>query len=120
MTALLIDENVPPAISRFLRHRGFDIKEVHESYPGASDESLIELANREGRILVTFDRYFGDILRHPLSSHLGVIHIRIHPPLILDVTRAFDHFLAKFDLETMRASLVVFERDGFRIRRGDH
>jgi predicted nuclease of predicted toxin-antitoxin system len=67
MAALLIDENVPPAISRFLRHRGFDIKEVHESYPGASDESLIELANREGRILVTFDRHFSDIHRHPLS-----------------------------------------------------
>ena len=68
MAKLLIDENVSPAISRFLRQRGFDTKEAQEVNAGASDESLMDLANRESRVLVTFDRHFSDILRYPLTK----------------------------------------------------
>jgi predicted nuclease of predicted toxin-antitoxin system len=117
MTKLLIDENVPPAVSTFLRNRGFDTKDVRKFELGASDETLMGLANREGRVIVTFDRHFSDILRYPLSSHSGVIRIRIHPPLIPDIVQAFEHFIERFDLVTMKGTLIVLERDGFRIRR---
>jgi predicted nuclease of predicted toxin-antitoxin system len=118
MTKLLVDENIPPAIVAFLRNKGFDVKEVHEfAASGASDASVMELARRQKRTLVTFDKHFANILLYPLKSHYGVIRIRIHPPLLADILRALDDLLERFDITTFVRTLIVLERDGFRVRR---
>ena len=118
MTKFLVDENIPFPVASFLRSKGFDVKEVHQSItPGASDASVMELARQEERVLLTFDKHFADILLYPLNTHHGVIRIRIHPPLLSDLLGALDHFLERFDVMTIRETVVVLERDGFRVRR---
>ena len=47
----------------------------------------------------------------------GVIRIRVHPPLLSDIIQALDHFLQKFDLATIRGTLIVLAREGFRVRK---
>ena len=118
MTKFLADENIPPPVVSFLRSKGFDVKEVRQSITtGASDASVMELARQEGRILLTFDKHFSNILLYPLNTHHGVIRIRIHPPLLSDLLGALNHFLERFDVMTIRETVVVLERDGFRVRR---
>ena len=52
---LLADENFPrPAIDE-LREAGFDVAWARTDYPGWKDPLLLELAKREGRILLTLD-----------------------------------------------------------------
>jgi predicted nuclease of predicted toxin-antitoxin system len=83
MVKFLADENIFPPIVRFLRNRGFDVKDLREEgMSGVSDITVIDIAQREGRALVTFDKHFANILLYPPSSHYGVICIRIHPPLL--------------------------------------
>jgi hypothetical protein len=72
----------------------------------------------EERILLTFDKHFANILIYPPKSHHGIIRIRIHPPLIDDLIRALDQLMKKFDLNAIGGSLIVLEREGFRVRRG--
>jgi predicted nuclease of predicted toxin-antitoxin system len=118
MISFLIDANVPPALTEFLRQKGFDVKEVREvGAPGISDSRIIELAHREERVLVTFDRHFANLLLYPLDSHYGIIRIRIHPPLLSDIIQSLEHFLLKFDLATIKGTLIVLEREGYRVRR---
>jgi predicted nuclease of predicted toxin-antitoxin system len=118
MSRFLIDENIPPAVARFLRNKGFDVKEVREAgIPGISDAEIMHLARQEERVLLTFDKHFSNILLYPLDSHYGVIRFRIHPPLLSDILRILDQFLQKFDLTMIRRTLIVLERDGFRVRR---
>jgi len=118
MTKLLADENIPPGVVRFLRDRGFEVKEVSGSgLSGASDDAVMLLARKEKRALLTFDKHFGNILVYPPSTHYGIIRIRIHPPLIGDIIEAFDQLLANFDFHAIEGSLIVLEREGFRIRR---
>jgi len=118
MTKFLMDENIPPAVVDFLRNRGFDAKEVRQTeIHGASDDEIMQLAIQDGRVLVTFDKHFSNILLYPIHSYCGVIRIRIHPPLLLDIIQAFDLFLQKFDLANFRGTLIVLEREGFRVRR---
>jgi len=118
MTKFLVDENVPPPVVDLLREKGFDVKEVRDlSISGTSNGLIMGLARQEQRVLVTFDKHFSDILRYPLDSHFGVIRIRIHPPLLSDIIRSLEHFLQKFDLATIRRTLIVLEREGFRVRR---
>jgi predicted nuclease of predicted toxin-antitoxin system len=118
MTTLLVDENIPPPVVAFLRNRGFNVEEVGGFLtPGASDASVMELARRQNRALLAFDRHFANTLLYPPQSHEGVIRIRIHPPLISDILQALDHLLEQFDIRSIRGTLIVLERDGFRVRR---
>jgi predicted nuclease of predicted toxin-antitoxin system len=117
MAKFLVDENVPSGVVSFLQKRGFDAKEVRElGMHGESDAEIMQLAQHDERILVTFDKHFSNILRYPLGSHCGIIRIRIHPPLISEITHSLDQFLQKFDLKAIRGRLIVLQRNGFRVR----
>jgi hypothetical protein len=74
-------------------------------------------ARKEERILLTSDKHFANILTYPPHSHYGIVRIRIHPPLIDDLIRALDQLTKKFDLNAIEGSLIVLEREGFRVRR---
>jgi len=58
---LIADENIPRAIIIKLREKGYDIVSVYELKPGMRDEEVVELAVKEWRIIVTFDKDFGRI-----------------------------------------------------------
>jgi len=118
MVKFLADENIFPAIIQFLRDRGFDVKDLREEgMLGVPDITIIDIARREGRALITFDKHFANILLYPPSSHYGVIRIRIHPPLFSDVLQALETFLDEFDLTTLKGALVILDKSGFRVRR---
>lgn len=118
MPKFLADENISPALVKFLRDNGLDVKDVREAgMSGASDSAVMALALAEERALVTFDKHFANILLYPLDSHFGVVRIRIDPPLLSDIAQAFARFFQKFDLTTIHQTLIILERDGFRVRR---
>ncbi len=118
MTKFLADENIPPAVVKSLRNKGLDIKEVREfGVRSPSDAVIMEFARQEQRILLTFDKHFANTLLYPLSTHHGVIRVRHHPALLADIIRILEDFFQKFDITTMRGTLIVLERDGFRVRR---
>ncbi len=118
MIKFLLDENVPLSIGVFLRDMGFDVVHAKEvEMLGASDNHIMELARRQERTLITFDKHFADLVLYPPNTHWGVIRIRIHPPLLDDVTEALEHFLKEFDTSAVQGTLIVLENDGFRIRR---
>lgn len=118
MTKILVDENIPPAVARYLRNKGFDIKEVRElGIRNPSESIIMGIARQEERVLLTFDKYFANVLLYPPDSHYGVVRIRIHPPLLSPIIQALEYFLENFDLKTIKETLIVLERKGFRIRR---
>ena len=53
MTKLLADENVPLKAVEILREKGVDVASVTELSPGLKDREVLDLAGREGRIIVT-------------------------------------------------------------------
>jgi predicted nuclease of predicted toxin-antitoxin system len=119
MIKFLADENIPSGVTKFLRDRGFDLKEAREAgIAGAPDDAIIGLARKEQRVLLTFDKHFANILVYPPNSHHGIIRIRIYPPLIDDILHALDQLMKKSDLHAIGGSLIVLEREGFRVRRG--
>lgn len=76
---LLLDEMFDPAIADQLRKAGFDVVAVVESdtLPGLSDAKLFEVAQLDGRALVTEDsRGFIEIHKrfmHLSQDHCGLI-----------------------------------------------
>lgn len=75
---LLADENFPGDAVQALRHAGHDVNWVAESMPGASDRNVLSHAQYEDRLLITFDKDFGELAfrtGQPASS--GIILFRI-------------------------------------------
>jgi predicted nuclease of predicted toxin-antitoxin system len=75
---ILADENVPGTLVNLLRQRGHDVVWIRADAPGSADEAVIESARKAGRILLTSDKDFGELVfRHGLSAPDGVILLRI-------------------------------------------
>jgi hypothetical protein len=77
MTRFLADENVPPGVVETIRQHGMDVTWVKEIAPGVDDDSVLGLAYSEGRVLITFDKDFGDMAFHRgKTSVAGVLLLR--------------------------------------------
>ena len=72
------DENVARPIVQWLRHRGYDVLYTAEAAPGQEDAVWLYQAEQSGRLIVTADKDFGDLIfRDRLNSH-GVVLMRMH------------------------------------------
>jgi predicted nuclease of predicted toxin-antitoxin system len=58
----MADENIPNETVKLLKMGGVDIISATEISVGLSDRKLIEVARQNGRIIVTFDRDFGQLI----------------------------------------------------------
>lgn len=73
----LTDENIGFKVINPLRNLGFDIKSILEISRGSSDIPVLSLANKEGRILITTDKDFGELVFVNKLIHKGVILLRL-------------------------------------------
>jgi len=73
----LTNENVPGPVVAALREYGHDVVAVKESLPGASDRAILERAHAEERLLVTFDKDFGELAVRFGLPVVGVILLRL-------------------------------------------
>jgi predicted nuclease of predicted toxin-antitoxin system len=79
----MIDENIPAIIIDWLRNHGHDLALASELLPGATDEHWLMAARKEGRILVTADKDFGELVFRERRSSQGIILLRLHDiPLV--------------------------------------
>ena len=77
----LANENFPGAAIKALEAGGHDIVWVRTVAPGAADPDVLALAVREKRILLTFDKDFGELARgSALPAECGVILLRLPMP----------------------------------------
>jgi predicted nuclease of predicted toxin-antitoxin system len=76
----LANENFPVASIRKLRQNGHDVVAVIEVMAGANDRQVMEKAHDESRIILTFDRDYGELVfRHKLPLPAGVVYLRFAP-----------------------------------------
>ncbi len=74
----LADEDVPKAIVHALRAAGHDVAWVRETSPGIRDEAVLASALAEKRVLLTFDKDFGELVyRVGRPASCGVVFFRI-------------------------------------------
>ena len=73
-----VDENIPLATVAELRALGHDVLDIRGTTDqGAPDDLLWELAQKDGRLLITTDKGF---VRHRSESHKGILIVRLRQP----------------------------------------
>ena len=95
----LANENFPGAAVSVLKSAGHDVVWVRIAAPGASDLEVLARAAREARILLTFDKDFGELARKSaLPATCGVVLFCIPMPKPTDVgARLADLIAARYD-----------------------
>ncbi len=77
---LLANENFPLDAVEALREASHDVLWIREDARGSSDEQILQIAQKENRIVVTFDKDFGELaFRSKLPVQSGIILFRITP-----------------------------------------
>lgn len=78
---ILANENFPGKAVASLIDRGHDVIWVRTEAPGISDQDVLSRAQAEGRVLITFDKDFGELaFRYGLPSKCGVVLFRMAAP----------------------------------------
>ncbi len=92
---LLENENFPLDAVEALRADGHDVMWIREEGRGSSDEQILARAQREKRILITFDKDFGELaFRSKLPAASGVILFRVSAPSSQHITQAATQVIA--------------------------
>ena len=80
MSRFLANENIPKATVARLRNQGHDVLAVAERLAGSSDSLVLQKARQEQRIIVTFDRDYGELIyRQRLAKPAGMGYLRFTP-----------------------------------------
>jgi len=75
---LLANENFPAEVVEALRTRGHDVVWVRTAAPGSTDRQVLDRAVAEDRVLITFDKDFGELaFGAGLPASCGVVLFRI-------------------------------------------
>src|ERR1700740_81230 len=95
----LADENFPGPAVTALEAAGHDVIWVKVAKPGASDTDVLAWAMREERVLLTFDKDFGELASQSAPSpKIGVVLLRTPPPKIGEgIKRLVDLISARAD-----------------------
>lgn len=81
MAKFLANENVPGEVVEAARQAGYDLAWICELSPGADDDTVLALSLAEHRVLLTFDKDFGEMAFHQgKTATCGVILLRPRLP----------------------------------------
>lgn len=104
---LCANENLPGDCIGALRASGHDVLWIRDAMPGAPDEAVLARALAEGRLLVTFDKDFGELVfRRGRASSCGVVLFRIGQPSAAAVAEMVTRILGSRDDWTGHFSVV--------------
>jgi predicted nuclease of predicted toxin-antitoxin system len=112
-----LDENIGTRGRELLAADGHDVATVRDQgLSGSSDETIFEVCRDEGRVLITLDRDFGEVLRFPPNESAGIVILdlgpRATPQRLLDRLKDFLEVAKDHDV---RAALWIVEPGRVRI-----
>ncbi len=76
---LLADECCDALVVDGLRGDGYDVLYVKELAPGSDDDTVLQLAANQQRVLLTEDKDFGELVVRLKLPAYGVVLLRMNP-----------------------------------------
>ena len=113
---LVADENCDFSLVTDLRLAGYDVIYIAEQMAGTDDETVIEFARSERRLLVTEDKDFGQLVFAAAKQNSGVILIRYPASARSELTAAVLKLLTD-NGESLYGRFAVLEPGRVRLTR---
>ena len=104
---IFVDENIPLITVRELREMGHDVRDIRgTSEQGITDAALWEIAQQEGRLLITTDKGF---TQHREELHHGILIVRLRQPNRNKIHQRVMQAMTLFPAEEWRDLLDVMQ-----------
>lgn len=111
----LANENFPDPSIHILRGRGLDVRSIRTDAPGIPDLEVIAKAKAEDRIVLTFDKDYGELIfKHGMEHPPAVLFLRyrgadptVAATLVLELVASGT---------TLDGRFTVIEEEGIRQR----
>jgi predicted nuclease of predicted toxin-antitoxin system len=107
---LIADENIPLETVDLLKNNGVDIISISNTLRGLKDRDVLQVANAENRLLITFDHDFAQLVFKEKRQTRGII-------LLMFTPKSPQH-IAKRILQVLSKKLVMTNM--FVTVRADH
>ncbi|MBA2447946.1 MAG: DUF5615 family PIN-like protein [Chloroflexi bacterium] len=114
---LLLDSSIWSQTVEDLRRAGHDIAWVGEWPRDLGDRAILEAAHREGHILVTIDKDFGELAVRRGLPHVGIVRLVLTP--VAEEARLCERILALHGTELTTGAIVTASPQRIRIRLPD-
>ncbi len=73
----ITDENLGIKVPQYLKSLGYDVISAIEVALSRPDTDILDIANKEDRIILTTDKDFGELVFKEKLAHSGVILLRL-------------------------------------------
>jgi predicted nuclease of predicted toxin-antitoxin system len=73
----VVDECTGPTVANWLRQVGHDVISIYDDARGSDDDQVLEIAHTNGRVLITSDKDFGELVHRENRPHHGIVLLRL-------------------------------------------
>lgn len=107
----IIDENISIKVVEFLRIEKHDVLYVAENIKSFDDVSILKMAFKEKRILVTKDKDFGGLVFKNNFPHSGIIFLRLSDDSGVNTIKILTILLKMKNINFIRSFITVNDRN---------
>jgi predicted nuclease of predicted toxin-antitoxin system len=105
---LYLDQMLRLDVAQVLRDEGYDVVRASEvGQARADDHEILQKAISDKRVLITLDEHFGDWTVLPLSSHPGVIRVKVNPTTSENIIKVLIPFIRLHHSQNFENNLVI-------------
>jgi predicted nuclease of predicted toxin-antitoxin system len=112
----LADECIDAGLVAYLRRSEHDVIYMAELAPASNDAEVMALALRDGRLLLTEDKDFGDLVFRHGSQVPGIVLLRLDPAQHALKRRRLEAAIARFGEAGLFGRYTIIEAGRFRAR----
>jgi len=112
----LVDECIDAGLVAHLRDAGHDVVYMAEIAPAANDAEILARARSDGRLLLTEDKDFGDLVFRRGGEVPGIVLLRLDPAMHALKRRRLDAAMTRLAEEGLRGRYTIVEEARFRSR----
>jgi predicted nuclease of predicted toxin-antitoxin system len=112
---LLADECCDALLVEGLRSDGHDVLYIKEIAPGATDDTVLQLASDQQQVLLTEDKDFGELVVRLKRPAYGIVLLRINPADTATKLARLRHLL-QHHVQRLPGSFVVLSEKRARFR----
>jgi predicted nuclease of predicted toxin-antitoxin system len=112
---LLVDVGVGKKVDLWLSAYGYNIKSVRDINPRMPDQDILKMAVSEGRMVVTMDKDFGDLVYNSGQPHAGVLLLRLEDESSDEKIKVIGAILEKYS-DKIYNNFCVYKDGKLRIK----
>jgi len=110
---LLADLNISVKTVSYLHSLGIDIIRVDKSV--STDEAIVVLAKQQGRVILTFDKDFGEIYYFHKQKSITVIVLSVNDQTAEAINVLLERFFRDVPFEKVENKLVILYEGRYRL-----